>query len=263
MDFNRFGQNRPANRNNAVPAEQAQAAKASGAFNAGNANNAAAAQQQPVKAAGKGDFKEGRAYRWSFLALLLSGTVLAVATIFFIVYGRSVYSETHYVKADQYQAVFVNVNGTNGGQVYFGKIRDLTSQYIRLTDVFYIQNQTGQDGAANGSYNLVKLGCELHGPNDEMLINRSEVFFWENLKNDGQVAQKAAEFKKNNPNGQKCDTNSGSTQQGTGTTQAPATGTNGEATGAGAAQQGAGTTTNNAAGTTTNNAAGATTQKKQ
>lgn len=262
MDFNRFGQNRPANRNNAVPAEQTQPAKASGTFNTGNANNVAA-QQQPSQVAGKGGFKEGRAYRWSFLALLLSGTVLAVATIFFIVYGRSVYSETHYVKADQYQAVFVNVNGTNGGQVYFGKIKDLTSQYIRLTDVFYIQNQTNQDGSANGSYNLVKLGCELHGPNDEMLINRSEVFFWENLKNDGQVAQKAAEFKKNNPNGQKCDANTGSTQQSNGTTQAPATGTNGAATGAGAAQQGAGTTTNNAAGTTTNNAAGATTQKKQ
>jgi hypothetical protein len=111
----------------------------------------------------------------------------------------------------------VNVNGTNGGQVYFGHITSLTPQFIHLTNVFYIQNQaTDQNSQATGSYNLVKLGCELHGPEDEMIINRSEVFFWENLKSSSQVAQKAAEFYKQNPNGQKCSTTTNSTQQSSG-----------------------------------------------
>lgn len=34
---------------------------------------------------------------------------------------------------------------------------------------------------------LVKLGDELHGPKDEMRINRDQVLLWENLKGDSKV----------------------------------------------------------------------------
>jgi hypothetical protein len=40
-----------------------------------------------------------------------------------------------------------------------------------------------------------------------MVINRSEVEFWENLKSDGQVAKAVAQYQKANPNGQTCSTN--------------------------------------------------------
>jgi hypothetical protein len=33
----------------------------------------------------------------------------------------------------------------------------------------------------------VKLGNEIHGPEQEMQISSSQVIFWENLKNDGKV----------------------------------------------------------------------------
>jgi hypothetical protein len=39
-----------------------------------------------------------------------------------------------------------------------------------------------------------------------MLINREQVTFWENLKSDGQVAKAVAEWVKQNPNGQQCQT---------------------------------------------------------
>lgn len=199
------------------------------------------------------DYKHGKMYRWSFVALLLSGTILFVAMIFFIVFGTPVNREANYVNDEQYQAVFVNVNGTNGGQVYFGKVTALTPQYIRLANVFYIQNQQPAEGqAASSAYNLVKLGCELHGPTDEMIINRDQVFFWENLKADGQVAQKIEEFKKQNPNGQKCSDNSGSTQQSNGTTQNPAQTTN-PATGGGASGANGGGATQTAPAGTGNN----------
>lgn len=208
MDFNRSGQVRPAG----TPAANVQA------------------PQKPdntpvVDGKGNGNHKHHRIYRLSLVALLISGTVLFVATIFFIAFGTPINREAKYIDKDQYQAVFVNVNGTNGGQVYFGKVSALTPQYIRLTNVFYIQNQQTQDAqaAANSSYNLVKLGCELHGPQDEMLINRDQVFFWENLKADSQVAQKAAEFYKQNPNGQKCSATTNSTEQSNTNTQTPAT----------------------------------------
>jgi hypothetical protein len=147
--------------------------------------------------------------RWSrigLLILLFAGTILVVASLLFLAFGKGIYKEKQFVDKNALQAVFINVNGTNGGQVYFGNVVDMTQQYIRLTNVFYIQNQQSgaQSTQANSAYNLVKLGCELHGPQDEMLINRSEVFFWENLKGDSQVAQKVAEFHKQNPNGQKC-----------------------------------------------------------
>jgi hypothetical protein len=57
----------------------------------------------------------------------------------------------------------------------------------------------------------VKLGCELHAPFDQMVINRDQVTFWENLQDDGQVAKAVATFKKENPNGQKCADTSNST----------------------------------------------------
>jgi hypothetical protein len=34
---------------------------------------------------------------------------------------------------------------------------------------------------------LIKLGNEVHGPEDSMVIERSQVLFFENLKNDGKV----------------------------------------------------------------------------
>ncbi len=229
MDFNRSGQVRPAS----TPAATAQA------------------PQKPVNTPvaddkGRDSHRHSKIYRLSFVALLISATVLFIAMIFFIAFGTPINREAKYIDKSQYQAVFVNVNGTNGGQVYFGKITSLTPQYIRLTNVFYIQNQQTQDAqaAANSSYNLVKLGCELHGPQDEMLINRDQVFFWENLKSDSQVAQKAAEFYKQNPNGQKCNATTNSTQQSNTTTQTPASTTT-PATGSGSGTSTTPSNTNN------------------
>lgn len=151
----------------------------------------------------------GKWWKLSFLTLLYSGTILVVALLLYINIGSPA-QEAKYVEKNKLQAVFVNVNGTNGGQVYFGNIKDLNSQYVRLTNVFYIQNQQTGTTQSSQSYTLVKLGCELHGPEDQMIINRDQVFFWENLKSDGQVAQKVADYYKQNPKGQDCSASSSS-----------------------------------------------------
>jgi hypothetical protein len=114
------------------------------------------------------------------------------------------------------QAVFLN-----GGQVYFGDIQDLNSSNVRLSNIYYLRvnqqvqpNQETADQSTNSNdISLVKLGCELHGPEDEMLINREQVVFWENLKTDGQVAKAVAEYQKQNPNGQNCDASQQQTTQ--------------------------------------------------
>jgi hypothetical protein len=91
-----------------------------------------------------------------------------------------------------HQAVFL----TNG-QVYFGNLSS-SGKWLKLTDVYYLQvtqplqpaGSNDQPAAATGSQpniQLVKLGNELHGPQDVMYIERDKVLFWENMKDDSKV----------------------------------------------------------------------------
>jgi hypothetical protein len=138
------------------------------------------------------------------VVMLFSLTLIALGVIGFLMTARQ-NDESQYVAEDKMQAVFLN-----GGQVYFGKIRELNGKYIGMNDIYYLrvnqQVQPKQGAASQQDISLVKLGCELHGPQDHMIINREQVVFWENLKTDGQVAKAVEEYKKANPNGQNCDT---------------------------------------------------------
>ncbi len=101
--------------------------------------------------------------------------------------------------SNKYQAVFL----TNG-QVYFGKLTDNGGNYIKLTDIFYLQSkdQSVQPKSAasadQSNLTLIKLGKELHAPADEMNISRQQVLFWENINEDGKVKQAINEYKKTN-----------------------------------------------------------------
>lgn len=140
----------------------------------------------------------------SSIVLLFSLTLLTLAVIGMLMMFKQ-NDEKKYVANDKMQAVFLN-----GGQVYFGKVRALNDKYIGLTDIYYLrvnqQVQPREGEQAQQDISLVKLGCELHGPTDQMLINRDQVVFWENLKAEGQVAKAVEEYKKANPNGQNCET---------------------------------------------------------
>ncbi len=46
-----------------------------------------------------------------------------------------------------------------------------------------------------GELSLVKLGNELHGPTDAMVVNRSHVLFVEDLKEESNVVQAIANYK--------------------------------------------------------------------
>lgn len=160
--------------------------------------------------------------RFAAVLLLFSVAILLVALSAYMAIGGPS-NEGDKVNRDRMQAVFLN-----GGQVYFGRIGDLNDQYMTISDIYYLrvnqQVQPNQQGnQASNDISLVKLGCELHGPEDSMVVNREMVIFWENLKNDGQVAKAVDEYKKQNPEGQKCETTSNTpattnTQQPTPTT---------------------------------------------
>lgn len=103
------------------------------------------------------------------------------------------------VKGKQYQALFL----TNG-QVYFGHLDQVDSSYVKLNDIYYlqVQQQVQPDANKNSTQqpqiSLAKLGGELHGPEDVMYVNRDQVLFWENLKNDGKVVKAIQDFQASN-----------------------------------------------------------------
>lgn len=137
------------------------------------------------------------------VVLLFCITVLLVALVSLIAFNDSD-SNSKSLDKRRMQAVFLN-----GGQVYFGKINRINDKFIQLGQIYYLRvnQQVQPDGSPpqNQDISLVKLGCELHGPQDSMIINQDQVIFWENLKDDGQVAKAVDEFVKQNPNGQKCE----------------------------------------------------------
>lgn len=97
----------------------------------------------------------------------------------------------------EYQAVFLS-----NGQVYFGKVSGEGSSTLKVTDIFYLRVQQAvqpkdSSEAAQPDVKLVKLGNEIHGPMDQMRINRDQVLFVEDLKDDGKVVTAIKNFQKN------------------------------------------------------------------
>ena len=97
-----------------------------------------------------------------------------------------------------WQAVFL----TNG-QVYFGKVVKMDKESVMLTNIYYLQVvtqplQRSVEGEAEQQpeqrLTLIKLGNEIHGPRDEMIINRDHVVIIEDLRNDGRVVQAISDY---------------------------------------------------------------------
>lgn len=105
----------------------------------------------------------------------------------------------------EWQAVFL----TNG-QVYFGKVGSIHPDFIDLSDIYYLQVVNVDNSAALGQppdvqsqpeqrLTLIKLGNEIHGPMDSMLINREHVVIIEDLKSDSRVVQAISDYLTNGP----------------------------------------------------------------
>lgn len=137
--------------------------------------------------------------RFSRRTMMIVGGLIALLIAACL--GWMVYQATigNVIKGDKYQAVFLS-----NGQVYFGKLQRVNNEYYRLTSVFYLQTKSTTSDAKNpqtsdsNGVELIKLGGELHGPDDEMMIERTQVLFFENLKADGKVSQTIKEYNDKN-----------------------------------------------------------------
>lgn len=155
---------------------------------------------------GGGKRRDGSAWlRFASVMLLFSGTILVVAVLVSIVIGGPK-DEAKYVDHSKLQAVFLN------GVTYFGHIQALNSKYMRITGIYYLQvNQQIQpkDKQQASKLELVPLGCEVQRPQNEMLVNRDQIIFWENLKDDSGLNTVPGRIKKYEvdfPNGKPCPT---------------------------------------------------------
>lgn len=148
-----------------------------------------------------------KSMRIASIVLLFSGTVLVVALLFSFVTGANKSNDARLVDTSKYQAVFL----INQQLPYFAKITHMNEKTVVIEDIYYLSvNQPVQPKTEDSEQNanniqLIKLGCELHGPEDHMIINKDQIVFWENLKTDGKVAKAIAEFKTKFPNGLECN----------------------------------------------------------
>jgi hypothetical protein len=122
-------------------------------------------------------------HKWFILFLIV---LLVLGLSLFFAKGMV---KSQSVNSDGYQAVFL-VND----QVYFGKLSQ-HGHWLELREVYYLAQPLQTTGANDTQQNiqLVKLGSELHGPEDVMYFGKDKVLFWENLKDDSRVVQKIKE----------------------------------------------------------------------
>jgi hypothetical protein len=148
-----------------------------------------------------------RTVRLELFILILGSALLLAAVSLYLGLGGGGNTEDRRIDSSKYQAVFLNGGVTSGSvsySTYFGRISKLNDKYLVLNNVFYLTDQT--TSSKNSSPQLTKLGCQqLHSPYDEMVINRSQVAFWENLKDSGKVVLAIKQYQQQNPNGPNCN----------------------------------------------------------
>ena len=128
---------------------------------------------------------------------IVIGLIVAVVLIVAGLFWQFVYKKDAAlagVDSSKKQALFL----TNG-QVYFGDLSQKDSKTIKLENIFYLQVQQDvqpkPEESKQGETQLIKLGQELHGPEDAMFVDRNQVLFWENLKDNGKVAEAIKQYK--------------------------------------------------------------------
>jgi hypothetical protein len=124
-----------------------------------------------------------------FLGIVLALLAVAIGVIIWLAFApkNTTTGGALAIDENKYQAVFLT-----SGQIYFGNLTEINDNYLKLSNVFYIQSNNGSDSkntTDSGDLKLIKLGDEVHKPEDAMIINREQMLFFENIKPDGDVAK--------------------------------------------------------------------------
>lgn len=108
------------------------------------------------------------------------------AVVVFLVFGLfnlNLQGDFPRIDKDAWQAVFLE-----NGQVYFGKLKEYDQNYVSLKNVYYLREGKGLE-SDSANLDLIKLGGEVHGPEDEMFIEKGSIQYFENMKETSRVVQ--------------------------------------------------------------------------
>ena len=121
-------------------------------------------------------------------------TAIIIIILLFILGGAVFLLMRGTFSSGSYHAVFLD-----NDQVYFGKVAGRNGKYAHLTEIYYLQVrqplQNQEQGAQAPDFSLIKLGNELHGPDDVMEINRNHILFIEPLTESSRVVQAILDYK--------------------------------------------------------------------
>lgn len=146
-----------------------------------------------------GSMEKRKTILW--VVIILVSTVLLLIVIDFLFYSTKKFNRlSNWINPERYQAVFLS-----NGQVYFGRVADVTPETLLVEDIYYLktvknlQESEGQAPSAENldteNFSLVKLGNEIHGPEDNMSVNLNHVLFVENLKPESKIVDAIKEYR--------------------------------------------------------------------
>lgn len=130
--------------------------------------------------------KSNKGLLWTIIIIL---AVIVLAVVGWAVWSKSKGSETG-IDNSKYQAVFMS-----NGQIYFGKLSDFNESSFKITKIYYPQAQsTGEETTTNvndeqSSIQLFRVTDGVHGPEDQMIITKSQILYYENLESNSKVTQ--------------------------------------------------------------------------
>lgn len=122
---------------------------------------------------------------------IIASALVVVALLAFVgwMIWSNARSATTGIDSGKFQTVYLM-----NGQIYFGKLSPLGDSRYKLTNVYYLQSDTSAEAegnTANAANNnqLIKLSNAIYGPEDEMVISKDQVLYFQNLQDGGRAAQ--------------------------------------------------------------------------
>lgn len=133
------------------------------------------------------DRKSKKGLIWGVgIAVLVIGLLVGAWALF----GGQKNGQQTGIDSGRYQAVFLS-----NGQIYFGKLQSFTDTTFKMTNIYYPQQTSADDSAKtdvqsqNNNIQLIRLGDEVHGPDNEMFLTKTQVLYYENLQANSKVSQ--------------------------------------------------------------------------
>lgn len=126
--------------------------------------------------------------RWLISIVIALALIIIAGAVWLFLMPRTTTSNVPPIDTSKYQAVSLT-----DGQLYFGKLTAENGDYFKLTDVYYLQQQnstdTSQSETNQSSFKLLKFTDLIYGPEDGIVIPKSQVLFYDNLQDGGRVSQ--------------------------------------------------------------------------